>query len=162
MAQRYRSCPNTDYRQNWAGYNPPSLPTIHQSPCSAVRHNSKKRISELISNLFSTDTSVKTSIEFNQVLLFQLSEWDVPGINASGIFKRIYNIYSCCHQCGWKQTYSLWNTKRLDNFVVPREMECRFTFKWDTSRIKRTSQSKRLCRISLSPFLWSCDVQELK
>jgi len=46
-----------------------------------------KRIWELISNLFSTDTSVTTSIEFNQVVLFQLSEWDASGINAFGILK---------------------------------------------------------------------------
>ena len=75
-----------------------------------------KRISGLISNLFSTDSSVTTSIEFNQVLLFQLSECDASGINAFGIFKRIYNIYSCCHQCGWRQTYSLWNIKSLWQF----------------------------------------------
>jgi hypothetical protein len=59
-----------------------------------------KRISELISNLFPTDASVTMSIEFNRVLLFQLSEWNASGINAFGIFKRIYNIYSCCRQYG--------------------------------------------------------------
>jgi hypothetical protein len=81
-------------------------------------------------------------------LLLQLPEWNASGINAFGIFRRICNIYSYCHQCGWMQTYWLWNVKSLDNFVLSGKTECRFTFKWGTWKIKWNSRSTRLCRIS--------------